>query len=247
MPREGAVTARSITIEWDELACLDRNGVITGYIVEARASGTLIRTVNVNDGSAREATVSGLNPATAYTVSLQAFNSADSGPIRSIAIETPGESVWFPLTYYHTMFSSPDGLSVSVISSTTTSLTISWALVEGVTATLYSISYSATDTDCFTDSTTMIPDIAGSETMYTLPGLEEGTEYSITVTATLTGGGSQEDMAVGTTMAAGEFNSHTAISLSYSPSSICPSLFCESLSGELHCHLCPVGTSGTLC
>ena len=35
MPREGTVTARSITIEWDELACLDRNGVITGYIVEA--------------------------------------------------------------------------------------------------------------------------------------------------------------------------------------------------------------------
>ena len=149
-------------------------------------------------------------------------------------------------------FSSPDGLSVSVISSNTTSLTISWALVEGVIATSYSISYSATDTDCFTDSNTMIPDIAGIETMYTLPGLEEGTEYSITVTATLTGGGSQQDMAVGTTMATGECISHIAIyslslSLSLSLSSIWSSLFCESLSGELHCHLCPVGTSGTLC
>ena len=50
----------------------------------------------------------------------------------------------------------------------------------------------------------MIPDIAGSETMYTLPGLEEGTEYSITVTATITGGGSQQDMDVATTLAAGE-------------------------------------------
>ena len=203
MPREGTVTARSITIEWDELACLDRNGVTTGYTVEARISGTLIRTVNVNDGSAREATLSGLTPSTAYTVTLQAVNSADSGPIRSIAIETPGESVWFPLTYHHTMFSSPDGLSVSVISSTTTSLTISWALVEGVTATSYSISYSATDTDCIPGSIT-IPPITGSETMYILPGLEEGTEYSITVTATLTGGGSQQDVAVATTMAAGE-------------------------------------------
>ena len=100
MPREGTVTTRSITIEWDELACIDRNGEIIGYIVEARAGGTLIRTMNVNDGSAREATVSGLNPSTAYTVSLQAVNSADSGPIRSIAIETPGESVWFTVTYY---------------------------------------------------------------------------------------------------------------------------------------------------
>ena len=207
MPREGTVTARSITIE---LACLDRNGVITGYIVEARAGGTLIITVNVND-DAREATFSGLIPSTAYTVSLQAVNSADSGPIRSIAIETTGESVWFPLTYYHTMFSSPDGFTVYVISSTTTSLTISWALEESLTATSYSISYSATNTDCIPGSNTMIPDIAGSETMYRLPGLEEGTEYSITVTTTLTGGGSQQDMDVGTTVAAGECISHIAI------------------------------------
>ena len=150
---------------------------------------------------------------------------------------------------YHTMFSSPDGLSVSVISSTTKSLTISLALEEGVTATSYSISYSAIDTDCIPGSIT-IPPIAGSETMHTLPGLEEGTEYSITVTATLTEGGSQQDVVEGTTLAAGESNSHSPTysrSLSLSPSSICPSLFCESLSGELHCHLCPVGTSGTLC
>ena len=115
---------------------------------------------------------------------------------------------------YRTMFSSPDGLSVSVISSTTTSLTISWALEEGVTATSYSNSYSATDTDCFTDSNT-IPPIDGSETMYRLDDLEEGTEYSITVTATITGGGSQEDMVEGTTVDAGESNSHSP---TYSPS-----------------------------
>ena len=50
----------------------------------------------------------------------------------------------------------------------------------------------------------MIPPIAGSETMYRLDDLEEGTEYSITLTATITGGGSEQDMAVATTMAAGE-------------------------------------------
>ena len=143
-------------------------------------------------------------------------------------------------------FFSPDGLSVFVISSTTTSLTISWALEEGVIATSYSISYSATD--CFTGSNTT-PPIAGSETMYRLDGLEEGTEYSITITATITGGGSQQDTIIPTTMAAGESSLSASISdyISLSPSSICPSLFCESLSGELHCHLCPVGTSGTLC
>ena len=109
-------------------------------------------------------------------------------------------------THAHTllhMFSSPDVLSVTVTSSTTTSLTISWALEEGVIATSYSISYSATDTYCFTDSNT-IPPIAGSETMYRLPGLEEGTEYSITVTASITGGGIEQHTITLTTLAFGE-------------------------------------------
>ena len=96
----------------------------------------------------------------------------------------------------------PDGLSVSVTSSTTTSLTISWALEESLSATSYFISYSATDTDCFSGSNTISAD--GTLTMYTLTGLEEGTEYSITVTATLTGGGSKEDTITFTTISAGE-------------------------------------------
>ena len=40
--------------------------------------------------------------------------------------------------------------------------------------------------------------------MYTLTGLEEGTEYSVAVTATLTGGGTEQDAITATTMAAGE-------------------------------------------
>ena len=64
--------------------------MITGYIVEARTSGEADRTVNVNDGSSREATVSGLTPSTEYIVTLQAVNSADSGPFSGIPIETAG-------------------------------------------------------------------------------------------------------------------------------------------------------------
>ena len=72
------------------MPCLHRNGEITGYTVEARASGEADRTVNVNDGSAREATVSGLNPSTEYTVTVAAVNSAGSGPFSGITITTAG-------------------------------------------------------------------------------------------------------------------------------------------------------------
>ena len=65
--------------------------------------------------------------------------------------------------------------------SSTTSLTISWILYD-VTATEYIISYSNTDIDCFNIS---YDDTTVSIMSVELTDLEEGTEYSITVTAIL--------------------------------------------------------------
>ena len=66
----------------------------------------------------------------------------------------------------------------------------------------YSISYYNTNTDCFTDSDD-ITGIANSERTYTLIGLQEGTEYSITVTALLSDEKTTEDSLTATTMAIG--------------------------------------------
>ena len=63
----------------------------------------------------------------------------------------------------------------------------------------YSISYFNTNAECFTDSDDDVTVVA-SETMYELTDLEEGTEYSITVTVLLSDGETVEDS---TTMAAG--------------------------------------------
>ena len=93
------------------------------------------------------------------------------------------------------------GVSLSVDSTSTTSLTISWILDEGVTATSYTISYENTDTDCF--SITDSEDITTSEMSHELTGLEEGTEYSITVTTILIGGETVSDTETGTTIPVG--------------------------------------------
>ena len=94
-------------------------------------------------------------------------------------------------------------VSVNSVTIDSTSLAISWSLADGAAVTGYSISYSNTDTQCFTDSDT-VSGVAAGETSHTLTDLEEATEYTITVTALLTGGGSDEDSVTATTPAAGE-------------------------------------------
>ena len=98
-------------------------------------------------------------------------------------------------------FHSTGALSVSVDSTSTTSLTISWTLDDSVTATSYTISYSNTNTQCFTVSYDDITGITGSERM--LADLQEATEYSINVTAILSDEETAEDSLTATTMAAG--------------------------------------------
>ena len=92
---------------------------------------------------------------------------------------------------------------VNIESTEATSLIISWSLVGSAVETSYSISYSNTDTQCFTDSDT-VSGIAAGETSHTLTDLEEGTEYTITVTALLTGGEILEYSVTGMTRVVGE-------------------------------------------
>ena len=69
------------------MACLDRNGEITGYIAQASTttSGRMNRTAVVN-GSETEATITGLTPSTQYIVQVAAVNSAGSGPFSPIDV-----------------------------------------------------------------------------------------------------------------------------------------------------------------
>ena len=88
---------------------------------------------------------------------------------------------------------------MSVDALSTTSLTISWSLADGLTAsTDYTIFYTNTDTECFTTS---YDDITTSQTTYLLIDLEEGTNYTFTVTITLAlSGGRTGDYSANTTI-----------------------------------------------
>ena len=89
----------------------------------------------------------------------------------------------------------------SDVKASPTSLNITWSLNVDVTATGdYNISYFNTNTPCFNDS----KDITGiTATEITLTGLQEGTQYSITVTVLLSDGKAGAYTTTATTMAAG--------------------------------------------
>ena len=71
----GFVNLTSITVQWTEVPCSDRNGEITGYTVEY--SSTIPPTTNTMSGSSsRELVVGGLLPRTSYTFTVR----AEGGP-----------------------------------------------------------------------------------------------------------------------------------------------------------------------
>ena len=198
------ITATTITVQWEEIGCSEENGVITGYSVEYWEVEAGNGSVMIMTLSGDTATISSLIPSTTYSIRVAAENSAGTGPYsNALYAVTDGMQYHFitsivKYTYIHT-----DTLSVLVVSSSTTydSLTISWTLADGLTATTdYTISYSNTDTECFNIS---YHDITTSQTMYTLTGLEVGTDYSITVTVSLSDGGTGEDSLTATTETAG--------------------------------------------
>ena len=74
------VTSSSITVQWEPVNCIHRNGDITGYSVQYREVDSRVTlTLFVSGDSAREAIISNLDPSTIYTIEVAAVNSAGAG------------------------------------------------------------------------------------------------------------------------------------------------------------------------
>ena len=73
------MNSTAITVQWEMVPCIHRNGDITGYSVQYTGGGST-QTMSVSgDFSGGMVTISGLSPITMYLVQVAAVNSAGTG------------------------------------------------------------------------------------------------------------------------------------------------------------------------
>ncbi len=78
-------TPSTVTVQWDRVACIDRNSEIIGYRVTFGPTST---TETVTGTDMRTLTASGLIPRTQYTFTVTPFSASDDGTSASVVIET---------------------------------------------------------------------------------------------------------------------------------------------------------------
>ena len=72
----------SITVQWGEVPCEDRNGEITGCIVEySSTSPSHSGTLTVSGADTRTAVLGGLLPSTTYTITVRAQGASTTASV----------------------------------------------------------------------------------------------------------------------------------------------------------------------
>ena len=87
------VSSSTIHVSWGEVPCPQRNGEITGYIVEYSRRGTKRQVggeqIHVNN---RTTTINELDPLTEYIIRVAAVNSNGTGPFSDPVMATTNEA-----------------------------------------------------------------------------------------------------------------------------------------------------------
>ena len=80
-----STTSRSVSVSWNTIECIERNGEITNYTVVFQEQGGAVipGEVNVMD---RTFTTSGLQPFTRYVFRVAGVNDAGTGPFTDVVI-----------------------------------------------------------------------------------------------------------------------------------------------------------------
>ena len=80
------MTSSSITVQWEMVPCIDRNGDITGYsVLYIGGGGSDI--VPVTGGGATMTTITGLRSSTDYFIQVAAINSAGTGEYSGVVMQ----------------------------------------------------------------------------------------------------------------------------------------------------------------
>ncbi len=72
------INSTAVSLSWDDVNCTDRNGIITGYIVQYTITGGMTVTVNIN--ATNSVVIAGLIKFRVYSFSVAAINDNGIGP-----------------------------------------------------------------------------------------------------------------------------------------------------------------------
>ena len=102
------VTSSSITVQWEMVPCIHRNGDTTGYSVRY-VGGSVSDMVSVSSGNAVMTTITGLRPSTIYSIQVRAVNSMGNGDYSDFVIQrTAGkDSIHRTIIILYVTYTSP--------------------------------------------------------------------------------------------------------------------------------------------
>ena len=91
-----AVTSSSITVQWEPVDCIHRNGDITGYSVRYGVQGSGgIQTMSVTGGSTTEVNITELMSSTTYSIEVTAVNTINTGDYSDpLSVITEGKHIF---------------------------------------------------------------------------------------------------------------------------------------------------------
>ncbi len=92
-------TSRSITVTWDTITCIERNGIITSYTVEFGPSGNPTMRTGITELTFTAST-NGLTPFTNYTFQVAGVNSVNTGMYSNIISITTDEDCKHVTLFY---------------------------------------------------------------------------------------------------------------------------------------------------
>ena len=210
------VTSSSITVQWGAVDCIHRNGDITGYSVRYGVQGSgSTQMLSVSGSATTEATISGLESATNYSIEVAAVNSAGTGVYSAPLTALNSSEMFRHHTNIHfiTVFISirvfinaiftVGAPEVTVNSTTATTISLSWTSAGSVVDS-YEVTWERDTSGECPDEDEGSTTITDGSTSYNITGLEEDSNYTITVNATNAAGSAVSDTITGSTGEGGE-------------------------------------------